>query len=174
MADWFDPIAAFAKSKGYRFMGDIAYCEIHAPFAGTEIEVWISAMGSGAARLTLTGMLAEGRRTHCRAKAKLVAPFKGVVRPKNIIDRIFGRGTPSGDAVFDKRYVALGAADEVRGYLKPAVIAAFVAMWERTEALEVEDGDVVLGGGEFSLSIQEIEFIIDAVGVIATGGVARS
>lgn len=170
MSEWHASIAAFAKENGYRFMGELVFSQVWAPFRGAEVELWISNMGPGRPRASLSGMIAEYGVKSCHARAKMTADFVGEVRRKTLLDRLFSRGVATGNRDFDSRYVALGEIEDVRRFLVSQVVAAFVEMWPTTQGLAVEDGEVTLSGGEFSLDPKELAFVIETVGTIAVGG----
>lgn len=168
METWQAAVEAFAKQHGYRLMKDLAFCEVYAPFGRTEVKLWISVMGGGGARATLAGLANEVGNVHCKARAKLLAPGPVEVHRRGLLDRIASRGVRVGDDAFDDKYTARGRPEHVLSVLRGKAITAFARMWERSEGLCVEDGDVVLEGGEFRLDPADFSFIIDAVGTIAT------
>lgn len=170
MVEWHAPVSEFAKANRYTFFGDLAFCTVKAQTNGTVVELWISNMGTGRQRATVGGTLSAFGVVHCRAKAKLVADIDLVVRRKTIFDRIISRGQPLGDAEFDARYIALGKPADVRRVLTAAAVQAFVGMWQWTEGLCVEDGEVTLEGGQFAIDPAGLSLIIDTVGTIASCG----
>ena len=168
MTEWHAPIASFAKANGYHFTGEFAFCRVEAPFGKSHVELWLSNMGPGSPRATLAGALMDHGVTYCRAKAKIVVDFDVEIRRKTLLDRLFLRGVKLGDAEFDARYVALGKEADLRRFLRSEVMVAFVGMWNKTEGLYVEDGEVALAGGQFSFEAKELAFIIETVGTIAS------
>lgn len=170
MIEWHAPISSFASANGYRFTGEFAFCRVEAPFGESHVELWLSNMGPGNPRATLDGALKDRGEPYCRAKAKLVVNFDVEVRRKTLLDRLFSRGVKLGNAEFDSRYVALGKEADVRRFLRSKVMAAFVAMWSKTEGLIVDQGEVALAGGQFSFEPKELAFIIETIGTIASSG----
>ncbi|MFO0590564.1 MAG: hypothetical protein U0441_23685 [Polyangiaceae bacterium] len=166
--EWYDPVSSFASNKGYRFKGDIAFCKVDAAFGQTRVELVVSNVGGGGHLNTVGAVIAQQGVLHCRAKAKVVGEANVEVRRRTLFDRIFSRGVRIGTPEFDAKYVAFGREEDVRRFLGDAVVKSFVAMWDKTQGLEVEDGEVSLSGGQFSLSPEDLAFIIETVGTIAT------
>ncbi len=171
MSEWYAPIAAFAKTRGYTFTPEYAFCRLVAPLGAARVHLWISRMGSGNARATMSGTFDEWGEIHLRATARMAAKLEIEVRRRNLLDSILRRGKPSGHAEIDARYVALGSAEDVQRFLNADVVHALLDTWERTEGVCVEDGVVTLQGGEFTMSPKDLEFVIGRVGTIANGGV---
>ncbi len=170
MTEWYDPVSAFARKNGYRFVGDLAFCTIKAKFGQTFVELWVSNVGGGGHRASLGGVLAEYDVIHCRANVKVVGEVKVEVRRRTLFDRLISRGVRIENEGFDSKYVALGKEEDVRRFLRPDVVKRFVAMWSKTEGLELEDGEVTLSGGQFRLNEEDLGFILETVGAIAANG----
>lgn len=172
--EWHASVSSFARSRGYRFVGDLAFCRVEAPFGQTRVELWISAMGPGEHRNTLAGAMGGDGTLHCRVKAKVVGEVGVEVRRKTLLDRILSRGVRLGLAEFDASYVALGKEVDVRRFMSTPVVDAFVRMWSRTPALCLEDGEVSLSSARFTLAPDDLALLVDTVGTIAAGGARPS
>ena len=171
--EWHSPVSDFAKSRGYRFKGDLAFCRVNAAFGETGVELLISNVGAGGPRNTVASVVADYGVVHCRAEAKIVGELKVEVRRRTLFDRLISRGVRLGVPAFDSKYVAIGAEEDVRRFLSDDIVKRFVAMWDKTEGLEVDDGKVTVSGGRFLLTPDDLALIIDTLGAIATSHARR-
>lgn len=173
MPEWYDPASSFAADRRYRFRGDIAFCKVDAPFGETRVELVISNVAGGGHRNTVAGVVAQFGVLHYRATAKLATLVDIEVRRRTLFDRILSRGVKTGNHDFDAHYVAIGEEEDVRRFLAEDILACFVAMWDRAQGLEIDEGEVTLSSSRFSLTPEDLGFIIDTVGTIAAGAQQR-